>query len=469
MRNLKVTSASLSNVGRKRHNNEDYLKYFEPDIPQEVSQSGNLYIVADGVGGAAKGERASEFASETVLYEYYQQPELPPEERLRMLMREAGNRIFHYADGESFGRMATTMVAAVIRDDRLLVAHVGDSRAYLIRNRQVTQLTRDHSLVGELIRDGTMSEEESLTSKVKNSLTRSLGGEEDVIVDVSDEIDLLPGDRLLLCTDGLTRYALPADILARVLVGSPAQVVQSLIDFANQQGGADNVTAIVIAVHEKAEKVNWAAATNQVRKPPAIWEQETDPNATTQYPRRSLRRTRNTYPIWLPLAAVGVLIAIGVFVLGAIWVTSLFIRPNQKPTQQVIILPPNPSEIPGQSSPLPQPQEAIPTGLQNQTVLTADPNGLPPTVDPSAPLATFTPIQIQPNCLYLVKNGDMLSRYDLDWKIDLDNISCQPGTLNCADGLFIPNQTSLQAGMKLIFKNLAPEKCIEIGGTPNPP
>ena len=154
--------------------------------------------------------------------------------------------------------MATTMVAAVIKDDGLLVAHVGDSRAYLIRYGQVKQLTHDHSLVGEMIRDGVMTEEEALVSKAKNRLTRSLGGEENVQIDLTAEIPLEPGDRILLCTDGLTRYALPADLLEMVSNRSPAQAVQSLINFANQRGGADNVTAIVISVHAQDDKVDWA-------------------------------------------------------------------------------------------------------------------------------------------------------------------------------------------------------------------
>lgn len=308
MNTIKTFSASLSSTGRKRQNNEDFFTYFESDDPEEYIQSGNLYIVADGVGGATKGERASRYAAEKVMYEYYQMPQITPAERLRQLIQEVGNQIYQFNEN-IFDLMATTLVAVVIRDNSLLAAHVGDSRAYLIRNGQVTQLTRDHSLIGEMIRDGLITEKNAFDSKVKNRLTHSLGGEENVHVDVTSEILLMPGDRILLCTDGLSRYALPSDLLEMVPVRSPAQVVNSLIDFANLKGGADNVTAIIISVHAYDENVTWNPAALHPISAPPIWEQETDENATTYYPRQSSQLFQ-WRPIWILLSAIALVIVV---------------------------------------------------------------------------------------------------------------------------------------------------------------
>ena len=129
-----LSYAVLTDVGRKRDHNEDFVTRFDPSDEKELASSGRLFIVADGVGGASHGERASKYAAETVLYEYFIHPEESPQERLHRLIQAAGNQINSYAEeGEHFMRMATTMVAAVIQDDSLILANVGDSRGYLIR------------------------------------------------------------------------------------------------------------------------------------------------------------------------------------------------------------------------------------------------------------------------------------------------------------------------------------------------
>jgi serine/threonine protein phosphatase PrpC len=245
---FQIESASLSDPGRKRQNNEDFIASFEPEDPDELNASGCLYIAADGVGGAIKGEKASRYAAQKVLFEYYRHPELTPTERLRESMRRSGNDIFNYTQDNHESRMATTMVAAAIKDNALTIANVGDSRVYLIRGENIQQITHDHSLVGEMVRDGLMSEEESHNSKVKNLLTRSLGGELDVHIDIFPDIPLLPGDRILLCTDGLSRYAGRVDLYALSRQGSPEEVVKKLVDYANHKGGADNTSAILIEI-----------------------------------------------------------------------------------------------------------------------------------------------------------------------------------------------------------------------------
>jgi len=244
-----ISSALGTDTGRRRPHNEDYIAFFEPNDPRELQSSGNIYIVADGVGGAEKGERASRFAVQKVLYEYYQYPGTNLRDRLRNAMRQAGNEIFQFAaENAGLTRMATTMVAAVIHDQMLTVANVGDSRAYLIRNGRIEQITRDHSIVGEMVRNGLMTEEEASHSTVKNKITRSLGGEVDVRVDVFKGIPLHQNDMIILCSDGLTRYASSQDLLEMASQNSPPEAVEQMIEFANTAGGADNISIILIEV-----------------------------------------------------------------------------------------------------------------------------------------------------------------------------------------------------------------------------
>jgi serine/threonine protein phosphatase PrpC len=250
---VQLRSTILSHPGKKRPENEDYVDSFEPDQPDELKSSGCLYLVADGVGGEAQGQVASRYAVQKAMYEYYLHPEIEPAERLEFAFRKAAYDLFQYAAENMHARMATTMVAAVIRDGKLIVANVGDSRAYLISAGKVRQITKDHNRVGEMVRDGLMSAEEGLHSRAKNQLTRSVGGEPDVHVDIFEHIPLQPGDMVLLCTDGLTRYALAADI-ARLTQGTSLEsIAQELVEFANQSGGADNVSVVLVRALDPSE------------------------------------------------------------------------------------------------------------------------------------------------------------------------------------------------------------------------
>lgn len=245
---LTLESAQSTDQGRKRSNNEDWVAGFEPVNPDEIQSSGALYIVADGVGGASRGERASRYAAERVLFDFFQEPNTDPAARLQNGMRKACSGIFEYAQESDLSRMATTMVAANIRGNVLTVANVGDSRCYLIRSGKVVQITQDHNMAAELVRNGSLTAEAAKHTKSGNTLLRSLGGEPDVEVDIFGEIDLYPGDIILLCSDGLTRYAENEDLLRFCADGTAEQMAQRLIDFANNSGGADNVSVYVIKV-----------------------------------------------------------------------------------------------------------------------------------------------------------------------------------------------------------------------------
>ncbi len=243
---MAVQSASLSDQGRRK-NNEDFVAFYEPTDPAELKQSGCLYIVADGVGGAARGERASQFAAQKILYEYYQSTIPDPLERLQTIIKRVNDDIFAFAS-QNHTRMATTLVTVVVRGGYLYAANVGDSRAYVIREASPIQVTHDHSIVGEMVKMGEMSEEEAMASKIKNRLTRSLGGDEEVSVETYPPLALQTGDKILLCSDGLTRYALRDD-LKRMSSKSndPAEIAREMIRFANSKGGADNISVVMVS------------------------------------------------------------------------------------------------------------------------------------------------------------------------------------------------------------------------------
>jgi protein phosphatase len=247
----KIDSFFRSDIGKKRANNEDNSDAFEPQDSRELDQSGRLFIVADGMGGHQQGEKASSFAVETLLKVYYEAPEIPPEKRLRDIIKQINQKLIEYSEknlprGE---RTGTTLVAAVVRKGKLLVANVGDSRAYLIRDGNVKQITRDHSLVAEMVRAGTLSEAEARESKFRNRLSRSVGGSPNLEVDIHASIRLRRGDIVLLCTDGLTGYVSERDIL-EAAHGDAKDIAERLISLANERGGADNITASVIKYGE---------------------------------------------------------------------------------------------------------------------------------------------------------------------------------------------------------------------------
>jgi protein phosphatase len=292
-----------TDVGRFRKNNEDYIKYFIPTDENELKQNGCLFIVADGVGGAAKGEIASHFAGDTVIYEYYNNTELPPAERLTRAMQKASREIYeHSQENGNFTRMATTMVAALILQNNLIVAHVGDSRLYLIREGKIKQLTRDHSVVAEMVRNGAMTEEEARTSKAKNRLSRSIGGEADVHVDVSNPVPLDLGDRILLCSDGLTRYLDGEDLKAAAQKGDVETLTKDMVKFANEHGGVDNISVILLEIVEKAKIKPKKSAARQTPPEKLGWDE-----AQTEYPQVPVKQKRKI-PVWVMIAS-GVIIS----------------------------------------------------------------------------------------------------------------------------------------------------------------
>ena len=175
---LKIKTHFRTNTGIERTNNEDSVGAFEPKDDHQLRRSGRIFVVADGMGGHQMGEKASAYSVETLLKTYYESPEIPPEKRLRDIIGQINEYLLNYARENLYAgeKIGTTIVAAVIRNKSLQIAHVGDSRAYLIRNGEIRQLTTDHSFVNELIRSRAITEAEAQKSPYRNRLLRSLGG-----------------------------------------------------------------------------------------------------------------------------------------------------------------------------------------------------------------------------------------------------------------------------------------------------
>jgi protein phosphatase len=236
--------AHVSDIGRVRSENEDAVLWF----PVSMGDRGQLLAVCDGMGGIEAGEVASRLAVDTI-GEVYLAAIGTPEEALRRAVVEANRRIQQAAAEQLGGRaMGTTCTAVAVVGDRAYVAHVGDSRAYRVRNRTLRRLTRDHSVWAERVRAGQQGITPAVTSG-RNQLTRALGVEPSVEVDCSS-VDLQPGDRLVVCSDGLWGLVTDHEILTVVRTQEPAEACARLAALANRRGGPDNISVIVAEVRD---------------------------------------------------------------------------------------------------------------------------------------------------------------------------------------------------------------------------
>ena len=243
-----LSVGATTDVGVVRNRNEDSV-LIEPPGSADARTYGWLGIVADGLGGHKRGDVASGLAVQTTRDTFYGRTLRQTEtgERLRRAVEKANEAIRRKGEeGEEFTETASTITAAVINGSRLTVAQVGDSRGYLIRNSRLRQITRDHSLVDELVRKGGLTREEALHHPNRNVITRALGTRPTVEVDVFVE-ELHDDDVVVLCSDGLYRVVEESEI-ARSLVAEPQPATESLVALANQRGAPDNVSVIIVRV-----------------------------------------------------------------------------------------------------------------------------------------------------------------------------------------------------------------------------
>lgn len=250
---MKIASHALTDVGKKRQKNEDnYL----------INEKLRLYIIADGMGGHSGGEYASKLAV-TTIEEVISGINSDPEatvisgvntdeadfgDRLRYAIEMASSKIYDKALFDSTLKgMGTTTVAAIFHAGQVYVANVGDSRAYLFHANHMQQITTDHSLVSEQLQAGFISRGEAKGHKLKNIITRSVGYQEEVEIDIK-KFDLHMGDKILLCTDGLSNM-LDDDEICKIVVDNPIKIAcKKLIERGNEKGGEDNITALLMEV-----------------------------------------------------------------------------------------------------------------------------------------------------------------------------------------------------------------------------
>jgi protein phosphatase len=254
---LTIEARGLTDVGQRRDHNEDAFL---------VDEALGLFIVADGMGGHAGGGTASRLAVETIRNAIARAKANEPErladggpddtsvpDLLQRSVEEACAVIYRTAQGEpELAGMGTTVTAALVGGRTATVAHVGDSRCYLLREGRIYQVSEDHSLVNEQLKAGAISADEAKHSRFKNIITRSVGFEQQVQVDVMG-VELEARDAIVLCCDGLSNLVDDPEILA-IVEESPIDVAPGrLVSLANDRGGDDNITVIVIRVGEEEQ------------------------------------------------------------------------------------------------------------------------------------------------------------------------------------------------------------------------
>ena len=253
---MRIVSGGRSDVGQQRANNEDCFRMVQPL---------NLFVVSDGMGGEAHGEIASAMAVETVVKTCMGEEtgtvaastETHPEwsDKTRLLLsaaHSANKKIYESAEANAQQQgMGATLTAAWINEEKLSVVHVGDSRVYLLRSGLLQQLTSDHSLVAEQVRRGILTAAEAEHSELQSVLLRALGTQPEIEVD-AEEHTLFPDDILLLCSDGLTRMVAEQKIAATLQSESdPGRAAEKLVAQANENGGGDNITVVVVHLESK--------------------------------------------------------------------------------------------------------------------------------------------------------------------------------------------------------------------------
>ena len=328
--------AKLTDVGRVRSHNEDYVDYYIPSDPHQQALKGSIYLVADGMGGHQAGEVASREAVEWTMGQYYADTTHDVPTSLVRAMRMANARLLEQAQSDpDKGGMGSTLVAAVIVGQKVFVANVGDSRAYLINARGVTQITEDHSWVEEQVRAKLLTPEQARRHPQRNLVTRALGSKPDVQVDLF-EGELEAGDTLLLCSDGLTGRVEDPELAAIVLQYPAQEAARQLVALANERGGNDNISVLIVNARQEAITV----------PAPAL------------IPSRKDRRPRSV----LVPALVGVAAVLTLALLG--WLGIRFITPLREGT-------PTPAVPPGvttSASPVIPTGATIPAGVISPTL-----------------------------------------------------------------------------------------------------
>lgn len=243
---------SMTHIGQRREMNQDYMYTSET----AVGNLPNLFLVADGMGGHAAGEYASRFTVEKLVEKIKESSQTEPVALMKEAVEQVNAMLLAEANADrTKAGMGTTIVAATVIGERLYAANVGDSRLYVINEESITQITRDHSLVEEMVRLGEMNKEDAKDHPDKNIITRAIGVMAEVAPDFF-EISLKDQDMILMCSDGLTNMIDDIDI-KKIVLGQRdiVEKAEKLVETANQNGGRDNITVVLVEPFSDEVKV----------------------------------------------------------------------------------------------------------------------------------------------------------------------------------------------------------------------
>lgn len=280
---MQLRHAARTDVGKTREHNEDS---YGVEAGGEHATTGALFVICDGMGGYASGEVASDLAVKTIIPRFYALVEQRgPEQALETAFQDANAAVF----GQGGGKMGTTSVAALFRGDAVIVANVGDCRAYLVRDGRSRQLTRDHSFVAEQVAAGMLTEEQARESSYRHIITRAIGHRPEIEVDLFRE-PLLQDDVVVLCSDGLHGQVEPEEVALAFSKVALDVACRKLIDLANERGGPDNITVVAIKVveltfspdsaHRPSPEISAAASAAATAKTARL-DSKSAPDATT--------------------------------------------------------------------------------------------------------------------------------------------------------------------------------------------
>ena len=250
-----VIASVQTDAGCVREANEDSGRHVKPSDAETQTRKGTLTIVADGMGGHASGEVASQMAVELISEIYYADQENDAPDALRYAIEQASHQIYETSlSDEKYYGMGTTVIALVLLNDRAFSAHVGDSRLYLRRENTLEMLTLDHSQVMEMVKYGIISMEEARNHDDKNVILRAVGTQPTVEVEISDVFSIKANDEFLLCSDGLCDMLTDDEILQTWTAATDIhQAGENLIEAAKRSGGHDNITVGIVRVSAEGE------------------------------------------------------------------------------------------------------------------------------------------------------------------------------------------------------------------------
>jgi protein phosphatase len=251
MRHFSIEIGAVSDRGLVRKQNQDALGYFKPVEPDLLESKGCLFIVADGMGGHVGGDIASEYSVQETLTAYYAHPSENTATALESAIQAAHEVVREGAEQQDTPRsMGTTLVTAVVRGSQLLVANVGDSPAYLIREGTRTELSEAHSWVGIAVSQGLLTPEEATTHPNRNIITRYVGMADELEIYVSSRLELKAQDTLVLCTDGLSNMVSQEEMaeISADRTSSAQEAAERLLELARERGAPDNVTTIIVHI-----------------------------------------------------------------------------------------------------------------------------------------------------------------------------------------------------------------------------